>query len=84
MELGLTGVVKNQPDGSVFIRASGPSQALNHLIACSAGGASPRRVISVQVETIEPRALLVLPFNVDEVCLTIKLLISSQFRIADS
>lgn len=58
LELGLTGVVRNQPDGSVFIQASGSSQALNQLIAWCRQGPSRAEVISVQVETTDPRAFI--------------------------
>lgn len=58
VELGLSGIVKNQPDGSVFIQASGPSQALNQFIAWCKQGPPRAEVISVQVESIEPRGFI--------------------------
>jgi acylphosphatase len=58
VELGLTGIVKNQPDGSVFIQASGPSGQLNQLIVWCHQGPPRAAVASVQVETIEPRAFI--------------------------
>lgn len=55
-ELGITGVVKNLPDGSVHIMASGTKDQLNQLVAwCKQG--PPRAVVSaVQVEQITPHA----------------------------
>ena len=58
LELGLTGIVKNQPDGSVFIQATGSSGQLNQLIAWCRQGPSGAAVTSVQVETLEPRAFI--------------------------
>lgn len=58
LELGITGIVKNQPDGSVSIQASGSSGQLNQLIAWCRQGPSRAEVTSVQVETIEPRAFI--------------------------
>jgi acylphosphatase len=55
LELGLTGIVKNQPDGSVHIQASGTSGQLNQLIAWCRQGPPGARVTAVQVENIEPR-----------------------------
>ena len=58
LELGLTGIVKNQPDGSVYIQASGASGQLNQLIAWCRQGPSRAVVTAVQVENIEPRAFI--------------------------
>jgi len=58
LELGLTGIVKNQPDGSVFIQASGATEQLNKLVAWCKRGPALAKVASVQVEHIEPRAFL--------------------------
>lgn len=58
LELGLTGIVKNQPDGSVFIQASGSSGQLNQFIVWCRQGPPRAAVTSVQVETIEPRAFI--------------------------
>jgi acylphosphatase len=57
-ELGITGMVKNLPDGSVYIQASGTAQQLNRLVAwCKEG---PRRAVvtAVTVETITPVAFM--------------------------
>lgn len=58
MALGLAGIVKNQPDGSVFIQATGDPGLLNQLVAWCRQGPSRAEVTSVQVETIEPRAFI--------------------------
>lgn len=58
LELGLTGTVKNQADGSVLVYASGPSAAVNQLIAWCRQGPARAVVSSVQVETIEPTAFV--------------------------
>lgn len=56
--LGITGIVKNQPDGSVFIQATGDAGQLNQLIAWCRQGPPRAEVTGVQVETIEPRAFI--------------------------
>ena len=58
LRLGLTGVVKNQSDGSVFIQASGPAEQLNKLVAWCKQGPSRAQVTGVQVEFITPRAFI--------------------------
>jgi acylphosphatase len=58
LELGLTGTVKNQPDGSVLIHASGPAPLINQLIAWCRQGPDRAIVSSVEVTTIEPLAFL--------------------------
>lgn len=58
LALGLTGTVKNQPDGSVLIQASGPSQHLHQLIAWCRQGPSMAEVTSVEVTAIEPTAFI--------------------------
>lgn len=58
LELGITGFVKNQPDGTVFIQASGTADQLNKLIAWCKQGPSRAQVTSVQVEHIEPTAFI--------------------------
>ena len=58
LELGLTGTVRNLPDGNVLIHASGPAAAVNQLIAWCRQGPSRAVVNSVQVETIEPAVFL--------------------------
>ncbi|WP_315818162.1 acylphosphatase [Paraflavitalea speifideaquila] len=58
LELGITGTVKNQPDGSVLIQASGPSTVINQLIAWCRQGPSRAQVTSVEVTIIETRAFI--------------------------
>jgi acylphosphatase len=58
LELGLTGFVKNQPDGNVFIQASGTADQLNKLVAWCKQGPSRAQVTAVQVEHIDPRAFI--------------------------
>lgn len=58
LELGITGSVKNQPDGSVWIQATGSPDQLHQLIAWCRQGPPRAAVTSVQVETMEPRAFI--------------------------
>jgi acylphosphatase len=52
--LGLTGYVKNMPDGSVYIEAEGPVEQLNSFVEwCNAGPANGF-VESVIVDTSPP------------------------------
>jgi len=55
IELGLDGIVENQPDGSVLILATGTNSQINQLISWCRQG--PRRAIvsSVDAEIIETR-----------------------------
>jgi acylphosphatase len=55
-ELGITGSVKNLPDGNVHIMASGTSDQLNQLVAWCKQGPQRAQVASVQVEKISPHA----------------------------
>lgn len=54
MQLGVTGFVRNEPDGSVYIQAEGDSDAINQFIAwCRTG--PPRAIVhQVQVDEISP------------------------------
>ncbi len=52
-ELGLTGLVKNLPDGSVQLRASGNVAALEKLEAWCAQG-PPRAMVSTVEKTMLP------------------------------
>lgn len=58
LALGLTGTVKNLPDGNVLIHASGPAPAVNQLIAWCRQGPPRAEVSSVQVETLAPVAFI--------------------------
>ena len=55
IELGLDGIVENQPDGSVLILATGTNSQITQLISWCRQG--PRRAIvsSVDAEIIETR-----------------------------
>lgn len=57
-QLGITGIVKNLPDGNVLIMATGSTDQLNQLVAwCKQG--PPRAVVtSVQVEKLAPQAYI--------------------------
>ena len=46
--LGLTGVVKNMPDGSVYIEAEGPEDQLEELLAFSKKG--PKQAVVEKVD----------------------------------
>jgi acylphosphatase len=56
LALGLTGTVKNMPNGSVHIMASGTPQQLNQLVAWCKQGPPKAVVEEVQVEKIAPHA----------------------------
>lgn len=58
LELGLSGTVKNQSDGSVLIQASGPSQQLNQFIAWCRQGPAMAEVTSVEVTSIDLTAFI--------------------------
>ncbi|MGC8767804.1 acylphosphatase [Calditerrivibrio sp.] len=51
-ELGLSGFVKNMPDGTVFIDAQGEEEVLNKLIEYVKIGPSMSRVEKVEIERI--------------------------------
>ena len=53
VELGLTGIVRNQADGSVYIEAEGFEQSLNALVDWCWSGSELSRVDSVSVEESE-------------------------------
>lgn len=55
-ELGITGTVKNLPNGNVQITATGTTEQLHQLIAWCKQGPPRARVSSVQVEEIAPHA----------------------------
>lgn len=58
LELGITGYVKNLPDGNVQILATGTTSQLNQLVIWCKQGPSRAIVDAVQVETIAPLAFL--------------------------
>ncbi|MEO9477347.1 MAG: acylphosphatase [Cyclobacteriaceae bacterium] len=53
-ELGVTGWVRNEPDGSVLIHAEGEGDVLNRLVAWSKKGPQFARVSSVEQEGSTP------------------------------
>lgn len=53
--LGLTGYVKNMPDGSVYIEAEGPEDMINELLTFSKKGPEHARVERVETKFIEPQ-----------------------------
>jgi len=52
--LGLTGYVKNMPDGSVYIEAEGSEEKIQQLLKFSKKGPEYARVERVESEFIEP------------------------------
>lgn len=48
--LGLTGTVRNMPDGSVFIDAEGPEEKLNDLLKFAKKGPEQARVDKIEFE----------------------------------
>lgn len=53
LELGITGIVKNLPDGNVQILASGTSEQLGELVEWCKVGPRRAKVDSVNVENVE-------------------------------
>ena len=54
-KLGLTGIVKNLPDGSVFIEAEGPKDKLFELLEFSKKGPKYAQVEKAEYEILEPK-----------------------------
>ncbi|WP_299054343.1 acylphosphatase [uncultured Nocardioides sp.] len=52
--LGVTGWVRNEPDGSVAAYAEGPADAVDALVAWAHDGPPSARVASVDVTDVEP------------------------------
>ena len=52
--LGLTGWVRNEPDGSVRLEAQGPEADVEALLAWVRRGPTHARVTAIDVEEIEP------------------------------
>lgn len=52
--LGLVGWVRNEPDGTVRLEAQGPEEDVEALVAWVHHGPPLARVVSVDVEEIEP------------------------------
>ncbi|MDZ4846164.1 MAG: acylphosphatase [Chitinophagales bacterium] len=49
MELGVSGFVRNEPDGSVYLEAEGTQDSLQHLAAWCAVGPPKAKVENVEV-----------------------------------
>jgi acylphosphatase len=49
LDLGLSGFVRNMPDGSVYMEAEGKKEALDALVEWSRQGPSAARVNDIQV-----------------------------------
>ena len=62
---GLAGWVRNNPDGSVELEATGPAPALERLRAAVALGPAGARVATVDERPATPDAVLPFPFMVD-------------------
>jgi len=54
-KLGLTGIVKNMPDGSVFIEAEGPEEKLNELLEFAKKGPEQAIVDRIEFELNDPK-----------------------------
>jgi acylphosphatase len=54
LELGLTGTVRNEKDGSVFIIASGTDQQLQQFVSWCKQGPPRAKVDTVHTEEIRP------------------------------
>ena len=54
-ELGITGLVKNQPDGTVYIIATGNDGQLDNLVAWCRLGPPKARVDSVKTNELPPQ-----------------------------
>jgi acylphosphatase len=54
-ELGINGIVKNQPDGSVYIEAEGPADILAGFLAWCKQGPEMARVDTLKMEEAAPR-----------------------------
>ena len=53
LELGISGIVKNLPDGSVYVLATGTDEQLSQLVEWCKVGPSRAKVSSVNVESVE-------------------------------
>jgi acylphosphatase len=55
--LGIQGTVRNEPDGSVFIEAEGPAEALEVFVAWCRRGPPGARVVDLEIREGEPANL---------------------------
>lgn len=53
--LGLAGLVRNEPDGTVYIEAEGSDDMLQQFLDWCWNGPSAARVDNVEVEEVEPK-----------------------------
>jgi acylphosphatase len=58
LELGVSGIVKNLPDGNVHIMATGTAGQLDKLVTWCKQGPSHAKVEGVQVEDVEPQVFM--------------------------
>jgi acylphosphatase len=58
LELGVSGVVKNLPDGNVHILATGTADQLNELVHWCKQGPAHAKVSSVQVEPLDRQVFM--------------------------
>ncbi|MBO9201156.1 MULTISPECIES: acylphosphatase [Niastella] len=58
LELGISGIVKNLPDGNVHILATGSSDQLNELVHWCKQGPPHANVSSVDVKSVESQVFM--------------------------
>lgn len=58
LELGISGIVKNLPNGNVHILASGTADQLDELVHWCKQGPSLAKVKSVEVESVESQVFM--------------------------
>jgi|GEM_PF-187917 len=58
LELGISGIVKNLPNGNVHILASGTAEQLNELVHWCKQGPPHAKVSSVNVEAVEAQVFM--------------------------
>ena len=58
LELGVSGIVKNLPDGNVQILATGTADQLDKLVIWCKQGPPHAKVEGVQVKAIEPQVFM--------------------------
>lgn len=58
LELGISGIVKNQPDGNVQIVATGTGDQLDQLVQWCKQGPPRAKVTAVNVERVTPQVFM--------------------------
>ena len=58
LELGISGIVKNLPDGNVHILATGTADQLDQLVQWCKQGPPHAKVTGVQIENITPQVFM--------------------------